>query len=61
MTREELQKAIGSTQFQIRKVEVQIEAEVNPHELRKLERYMKDLQYLQLWQIELWKRSREGE
>lgn len=50
----ELESAIVKIQMQIEEVKIKIEHEINPDELRKLWRYKKVLQHLQLWLLGKW-------
>lgn len=54
MNRDELKKAISDTLNLIVEVKVQIDHETDPVKIAELMFKKKDLQYLQLWQIEQW-------
>lgn len=52
MNREELEQAIAATLTKIEQIKDELENTADPTEKRKLIRYKKELQYLQLWHIE---------
>jgi len=52
MTHDELEKAIKHTKEEIYRMKQQIEENNDTKEKRRLQRGLKELQYLQLWQLD---------
>ncbi|OPX89485.1 MAG: hypothetical protein A4E53_01562 [Pelotomaculum sp. PtaB.Bin104] len=52
MTTEELRNAIESTKARIYELKRQIKATNDPGEKNRLERWLKEAQYLQLWHLD---------
>ena len=59
MTKDELITAILETDLKIEEVAAKIDGETYPERVSKLKRYQKELQCIQLWQIEQLKQMKE--
>lgn len=57
MDKQELRQAIITTLREIHKIEEQLAQATDPQEKRRLRKRLKELRYLQLWNLEKYERS----